>query len=226
MAKLPALVKAVTAVDGREHKTIEHVARVVREAGFIPTGKRGGGSADVTYEAAANLIIGLNITDVPKRIPYELERMRSLATFICGNTDDHEAFRQLSEAKNFGEALALTIENVPAWWELACGYVESEYFPKSQEQRLSLQRMFTEGNGVFLIVVELQKYSASISFEKPIRSDADATMAAPNTEEVYFQSFMQTPAWTSGRNSTKEKAPIAAFATHFRCQLWPRFTTW
>lgn len=59
MARLPALVDALAAADGRPRGAIDHVARAVREAGFIQTTKRGRGAAEMTAEDAAALLIAL-----------------------------------------------------------------------------------------------------------------------------------------------------------------------
>ena len=52
MAKLPALVDALAAADYRSRATIDQIARVVREAGYIPTTKRGSGAADGLFRKA------------------------------------------------------------------------------------------------------------------------------------------------------------------------------
>ncbi|WP_292035586.1 MULTISPECIES: hypothetical protein [unclassified Brevundimonas] len=59
MARLPALVDALVAIDGRERVVIDNVARAVREAGFIQTTKRGRGAAEMTAHDTAALIVGL-----------------------------------------------------------------------------------------------------------------------------------------------------------------------
>lgn len=70
MARLPALVDALVAVDGRERVVIDNVARAVREAGFIQTTKRGRGAADMTAADAAALVVGLygsaGMNDAPR----------------------------------------------------------------------------------------------------------------------------------------------------------------
>lgn len=65
MAKLPALVDALTAIDGRPRGAIDHVARAIREAGLIQTTKRGRGASDMTATDAAYLLIGLYGSDQP-----------------------------------------------------------------------------------------------------------------------------------------------------------------
>lgn len=63
MARLPALVDALAAVDGRERGVIDHMAREIREAGLIQTTKRGRGSAEMSSLDAAHLILGIYGSD-------------------------------------------------------------------------------------------------------------------------------------------------------------------
>lgn len=70
MARLPALVDALVAIDGRERVVIDNVARAVREGGFIQTTKRGRGAAEMTATDAAALVVGLygsaGMNDAPR----------------------------------------------------------------------------------------------------------------------------------------------------------------
>lgn len=59
MARLPALVDALAAVDGRERGVLDHMAREIREAGLIQTTKRGRGSAEMSSLDAAHLLLGV-----------------------------------------------------------------------------------------------------------------------------------------------------------------------
>lgn len=59
MARLPALIDALTLCDDRPRGTIDHVARTLREAGLIQTTKRGRGAAEMTALDAAALLLGL-----------------------------------------------------------------------------------------------------------------------------------------------------------------------
>lgn len=63
MARLPALIDALAAVDGRPRVTIDNVGRAIREAGLIQTTKRGLGAAEMTARDAAYLLIGLYGSD-------------------------------------------------------------------------------------------------------------------------------------------------------------------
>lgn len=58
MARLPALVDALAAIDDRPRGALDFVARAVREAGFIQTTKRGRGAAEMTAADAAAFLLG------------------------------------------------------------------------------------------------------------------------------------------------------------------------
>lgn len=63
MARLPALVDALTGVDGRDRGVMDHMAREIREVGLIQTTKRGRGSAEMTSQDAAHLLLGVYGSD-------------------------------------------------------------------------------------------------------------------------------------------------------------------
>ncbi len=124
MAKLPALVTALAEIDGRERKTIDYVARTIREREYITTEKRGSGAADMTIREAVNLLIAVNGTDVPKESPLAIDRFRSLVQHFAGNAtliSEHvdkinwtpEPIRHVTDARTFGEALERLVETVP-----------------------------------------------------------------------------------------------------------------
>lgn len=85
MARLPALVDALTQVDGRERVVIDNVARAVREGGWIQTTKRGRGAAEMTAGDAAALVVGLygagGMVEAPGAVERfgQLRRRRDLA---------------------------------------------------------------------------------------------------------------------------------------------------
>lgn len=114
MATLPKLVTALAEVDGRERKTVEHIARVIREAGFIPTGKRGGGAPKMDCRSAANLIIGLHGADAPMDAPAVINIFRTLTPGPCYLADGMSPyFNKIGRTRTFGQALELLIEDAP-----------------------------------------------------------------------------------------------------------------
>lgn len=78
MARLPALVDAVAAADGRPRGAVDHVARAVREAGHIQTTKRGRGAAEMTALDAAALLIALYGSRDPASAVEALEAFAAL----------------------------------------------------------------------------------------------------------------------------------------------------
>lgn len=117
MSKLPALVSALAKCDGRPRQTLDHIARVIREAGYIATTKRGSGAAEMTGRDAANLILGINGADIPREAPIAIDRFRSLTLEYAWAFPDLvrplDTFKQISSSKNFGEALERLIDGMP-----------------------------------------------------------------------------------------------------------------
>ncbi|MCM5558079.1 hypothetical protein [Pleomorphomonas sp. JP5] len=153
MAKLPALVTALTEVDGRDRPTIDHYARTIREAGFIPTGKRGVGAAEMDVRAAANLLIALNCGSDAKQAA---ERVAFFRAFILNDASDPQGFRTfqaINSAQNFGEALELLIGGVPEIILRGVRYIDEKWPEKSDEFRqIAKSRMLASGDVVNCVV--------------------------------------------------------------------------
>jgi hypothetical protein len=115
MAKLPALVRALLPLDGREYPTLDLIARTVREAGLISTTKRGSGASEMTARDAANLLIGMHAVQSPKLAAHAVVQFRPLRRLArpdgeadaLPNGTGHKAIR---DAETFGEALDALIE--------------------------------------------------------------------------------------------------------------------
>jgi len=172
MAKIPALVSALARVDGRERKTIDHIARVAREDGYLPTGKRGGGAADTTPRVAADLLIALNGADTPKEAGIAIDRFRSLQQFTPGNSkkfrdlvDSYDSqptpIQRVMDAKTFGQALEGLIETVPELVASLWGYWREAYDRTADidadPEFLSAMRV-----GLFGLNVTFERYFARI----------------------------------------------------------------
>jgi hypothetical protein len=172
MAKLPALVTALAEVDGRERKTVEHIARTIRERGYITTGKRGGGANEKTPHEAANLLIALNGADTPKEGPIAIDRFRSLRQYFRGTSKDirerlagydnfPKPIRDVMDVHTFGEALDALIEGVP---ELVAALrsrahdVRNDIDPDVLDEHLfGMLRL-----GLFGLDITFQRYAAKI----------------------------------------------------------------
>jgi len=115
MARLPALVDAVAALDSRGRGTVDHVARVAREAGYIRTTSRGRGAAEMSAVDAAALLLGLNGAELPKDAPGAIERFGKLKPVSRGITQGvlPRTLRPVWNAKSFREAVELLIEAPP-----------------------------------------------------------------------------------------------------------------
>ena len=125
VAKLPTLVTALAEVDGRDRQSVEHIGRTIRERGYIPTGKRGAGAAEMSAREAANFLMALNGADTPKDGPIAIDRFRSLRQWFSGTADDFrakadsfadqpEAMQAVADCRTFGEAVEALIEGVPS----------------------------------------------------------------------------------------------------------------
>lgn len=173
MAKLPALVSAVAKIDGRARETVDHIARVIRERGYITTGKRGGGAAEMTVREAANLLIALNGADTPKEAPAAIDRFRSLRQWaIVGSGSPGsaqlakyenypQAIKNVMDVHTFGEALDSLIEDVPdlvACLRQYCHDAYNDIEPaKLDENFFGSLRL-----GLFGLEITFERYAAKI----------------------------------------------------------------
>jgi hypothetical protein len=168
MAKLPALVSALAEVDGRDRPTIDHIARTIREAGYIPTGKRGVGAAEMDTRAAANLLIALASTETIRDIPTEIDRFRSLRFWHASGAEGSPLsnedvaslpgpLSELTETTTLGEAMERLVEGVP---ELACAFLA--YGTKAYPSKTIDQvRMLFDG-GHFGLSIEFRQYLVNV----------------------------------------------------------------
>lgn len=172
MAKLPSLVTALSEVDGRDRKAVDHIGRTIREAGYIPTGKRGSGAADMAEREAANLIIALNGSDTPKDTPIAIDRFRSLKQFYSGTSKDFktysdsfegqpDAIKNAADCRTFGEALEALIEGVPS---LAASFHQfaREQFPGKNPDHWHTRLLPALRLEMFGLSVTFERYSAKI----------------------------------------------------------------
>lgn len=172
MAKLPALITAIAEVDGRDRKSVEHIGRTIREAGYIPTGKRGSGAAEMTAREAANFIIALNGADTPKDGPITIDRFRSLRQWFSGTADDFkaqvasfekqpEALQNAADCRTFGDAIEALIDGVPSlvasFYQFACGQ-----FPSSNANHWDTRLLSALRLGMFGVAITFERYAAKI----------------------------------------------------------------
>ncbi len=116
MARLPALIDTLAELDTRSRQTIEHVARLVREAGYIQTTKRGRGAAEMTEADAAALLIGLNAIETPTDAAQQVPLFSELTIQKDASFSDDPVpveLKRVTRAKTFGEAVEALIVAAP-----------------------------------------------------------------------------------------------------------------
>ena len=115
MARLPALIDALAAVDGRPRGAVDHVGRVIREAGLIQTTKRGRGAAEMTARDAAWLVIGLYGADQPANAVHAAKVFGGAAPlgYAKAEFSARPDLRPLAAAQTLVDALAAVIELGP-----------------------------------------------------------------------------------------------------------------
>lgn len=108
MARLPAVVDALTSIDERPRATIDNAVRGVREAGLVQTTKRGRGAAEITPFDAGILLLGVYGTDQAVRAPQAASRFSNLPRMT--NNLLPQALARVAAAKTLGEAVGAVIE--------------------------------------------------------------------------------------------------------------------
>lgn len=192
MAKLPALVTALSEVDGRERKAVDHIARTIRERGYITTGKRGGGAADMTAHEAANLLIALNGADSPKDGPTAIDRFRSLRQWFAGTSKDIrervdsydqqiKPVQDIMDVHTFGEALDALIEDVPELVAALRSYAHDAY--NDIDPTVLDERLFG--------MLRLRMFGLEITFERYAAKIELYTMYGSERRVEFEAGFMQ-----------------------------------
>ena len=81
MAKLPALVAAIAKHDPRGEVVVANYARTIREAGLIPTTKRGAGASEMTPTEGCNLLLALSEVGNARKAPETVRLLREAIMF-------------------------------------------------------------------------------------------------------------------------------------------------
>lgn len=147
MTRLPGLVSALAVADNREQATLDHIARVIREAGMIPTTKRGVGASSMTAREAALLLIGANASEAPKDAATAAEYYRLLLGRNYHRVGDLEGiYARIDEAANFGDAIEVLISGVPEIVASLAGYIDDAYGESHTTEQLGeLKRLLLHG---------------------------------------------------------------------------------
>lgn len=155
MATLPELVTAFAEVDGRDRKTIDHIGRTVREAGYITTGKRGAGATPMSTRDAVNLMIALNGADGAPEACTAIDRFRSLENGTP--LFPREIVPGVGEAETFGEALEALLDGVPSLYAHLRSCCQRIYGPKSRQFKRLID------TGMLGAEIKFRRYSGEIS---------------------------------------------------------------
>jgi hypothetical protein len=103
LARLPALINAYAKLDGRDFVTIQHIARTIREDGFIPTTKRGSGASTMSEREVVNLILGANGAENAREAGDAIKRLRRLMNFgPIPQPDESKGLNHAEEYIRFG----------------------------------------------------------------------------------------------------------------------------
>lgn len=168
MATLPGLVAALAETDGREQKSIEHIARFIREHGYIQNGKRGAGAPQMNSTDAANLLIALCGCDTPGEAPLAIDRFRSLRPMYEGDADMMRRYvesidqlpaplRDMMNCQTFGTALETLIDGAASL--LVSLYEKGAAYRGSDDPKVAA--LLIKAN-VVGVEVELARYSAEV----------------------------------------------------------------
>lgn len=112
--KLPGLVRLLAEDDERGEPAIAHIARMIREAGHLPTTKRGRGASEMGVLEAANLLIAAHATDVPAKVSETVDTFRKLRQIPMRKSeglsiDTSTWWKRASSCATFGDALEILI---------------------------------------------------------------------------------------------------------------------
>lgn len=166
MCTLPKMIDVIAALDGRDPASLKHAGRVIREAGLIPTGKRGSGAQPVGLEHATTLLLGIFGSGSPSEAPHAALRLRTLEVSPQRGSDDQgetsHAFADVAACETFGEAVQELIVAVPDILQAAVIEAVGSEKEATAEQRASLSRLMLADAGPLRLRVALKAMGASI----------------------------------------------------------------
>lgn len=163
MATLPQLIDVFAKHDGRDHATLTQFGRVVREAGFLPKGKRGFGAPQMTPENAVALLLGIYGASSPKEAPGAIKRFASLRPMVNPCRGRGPAFlRAIDRADTFSNALTALLVRIPEVKQFFRDASAHEDIPEDARELLVSQAL--GGWGSLTFRNSLRNTSAEMAF--------------------------------------------------------------
>lgn len=158
MARLPALVAAYAAIDGRSERTIQWIARQAREQGLIASGKPGVGAMHMSVADAVNLILACNSDPDPKVAPTWIHRLRKVSPglhFADMNEFNPASIQEVADAQNLGAALEALVTSAEA--------IHADLLARRENQSSTAQEMGEDPfNAMIGLDVSLWMFGAEI----------------------------------------------------------------
>ncbi len=180
MVRLPALITEYARLDGRPRSTIAWYARLAREAGKLPTTKRGLGASHMGIREAVNLILACNGAEDPKEGADAIDRFRSYKG-ISNDIEEieNDEMRQIGLQPNLGNALEELVRLAP-------------YLFKTFEKILSLSHTnMSTATRLHIIAstpcVKLDKWGATIWFGSDFFLGYDAYLEDKNQLRMEYR---------------------------------------
>ena len=181
MVRLPALITEYARLDGRSRNTIAWYARLAREAGKLPTSKRGRGASQMGVREAVNLILACNGVEDPKQGADAVDRIRSYKGFPYDfdfEELEDDGMREIGLEPTFGKALEELIRRAP-------------YLFKTFDEGLSLTHPSLSINDRFHIIkktscVKIEDSYALISINSKIFNHYDSDLYKKNSLTVGY----------------------------------------
>ena len=128
MATLPQTVTALESVAGRDHATLTQYGRIIREAGLLPRGKRGGGAPQMTADNLAVLMLGIYFADAPKDAGATARRLGAYRRRMDDSRNDFPpVFHRIGACETLEEALSAAIAGVPELMQAFEAYIDAAY---------------------------------------------------------------------------------------------------
>lgn len=101
MAKLPAIIELISQHDTRTLATITNYARVLRDAGVLPKGKRGRGAPEMHQTEVADLVIGLAGASDAVDAPYAVRILKNAKLYPQAELQGEGAVDAQAELKRW-----------------------------------------------------------------------------------------------------------------------------